>query len=158
MTGMSDWHPDCYQRATAFVTDPEERLLVFDHLDVDAGTQVPGGGIHDGESPEDAVLREIAEESGLRTAVIVRKLGEAWSWSEPGNVPAGLEEQIVHSFHLRVERSTFGDVWEWDETSGGSVVEHTFRFRWISLDEAVEVLWPHQAMWISQLRLSLRRP
>ena len=33
MAGMSDWHPDCYQRATAYVTDPNGRLLVFDHLD-----------------------------------------------------------------------------------------------------------------------------
>ena len=44
-TAMAAWHPDCYQRATAFVTDPAGRLLVFEHLDVDAGTQVPGGGI-----------------------------------------------------------------------------------------------------------------
>ena len=47
---MAGWHPDCYQRAVAYVTDPAGRLLVFEHLDVEAGTQVPGGGIHDGET------------------------------------------------------------------------------------------------------------
>jgi ADP-ribose pyrophosphatase YjhB (NUDIX family) len=64
LSAMASWHPDCYQRAVAYVTDPGGRLLVFDHIDVDAGTQVPAGGVHDGESAEDAVLRELAEESG----------------------------------------------------------------------------------------------
>lgn len=37
---MHPWPPTCYQRAVAFVTDPNERLLVFDHVDVPAaGTQ-----------------------------------------------------------------------------------------------------------------------
>ena len=48
LAAMASWHPRCYQRAVAYVTDPSGRLLVFDHVDVDAGTQVPGGGIHEG--------------------------------------------------------------------------------------------------------------
>ena len=155
---MPGWPPDCYQRAVAFVTDPHGRLLVFDHLDVDAGTQVPAGGLHDGESAEDAVLRELREESGLHSALIVRKLGEAWHWSEPGIVPAGLEEQVVHAFHLRLDRSPFGEEWEWEERSGGSMAEHRFAFRWVPLDEAPDLLWPHQAMWITPLRRSLHYP
>jgi 8-oxo-dGTP pyrophosphatase MutT (NUDIX family) len=153
---MSSWHPDCYQRAAGFVTDPGGRLLVFDHVDVDAGTQVPGGGIHVEESAEHAVLREVSEESGLAGAVVVRKLGEAWGRSEPGNVPAGLEEHVQHAFHLRLEQSPFGEEWEWAERSGGDVIEHRFAFRWVSLDTAESILWPHQAMWITPLRTSLR--
>lgn len=151
---MSTWHPACYQRAVAYVTDPLGRLLVFEHLDVDAGTQVPAGGIHEGEPPEDAVLRELAEESGMASAGLVRKLGEAWNTSEPGNVPPGLEEQIHHAFHLTL-RETPRERWEWDERSGGEVVEHRFALRWVSLDEAERVLWPHQAMWTNAVRVSL---
>ena len=45
------------------------KLLVFTHP---AGmVQVPKGGIDPGESPEEAVLRELREESGLTDAVIV---------------------------------------------------------------------------------------
>jgi 8-oxo-dGTP pyrophosphatase MutT (NUDIX family) len=154
---MSSWHPPCYQRAVAYVTDPFGRLLVFEHLDVDAGTQVPAGGIHDGESAEDAVRRELAEESGIESAVIVRKLGEAWNRSEPGNVPAGLEEQIHHAFHLALHE-TPQERWEWDERSGGEVVEHRLALRWVSLAEAETVLWPHQAMWINAVRVSLLHP
>ena len=155
---MSSWHPDCYQRAAAYVTDPSGRLLVFDHVDVDAGTQVPAGGIHDGESAEEAVIRELAEESGLETAVLVRKLGEAWGRSEPGNVPAGLEQHIQHAFHLRLDRHPPDEEWEWHEKSGGEVMEHRFAFRWASLEEAARALWPHQAMWIDPVRVSLRYP
>lgn len=155
---MAPWNPDRYERAVAYLTDPAGRLLVFDHLDVDAGTQVPGGGIHAGETPEVAVLRELAEESGLDSAVVVRKLGEAWHRSEPGDVPAGLEEQIQHAFHLELPEAPGRERWEWSERSGGHVVEHRFAFRWMALDEAERVLWPHQAMWIGAVRLSLRHP
>lgn len=155
---MSSWQPDCYQRAAAYVTDPSGRLLVFDHLDVDAGTQVPAGGIHVGETPEEAVLRELAEESGLETAVFVRKLGEAWGRSEPGNVPAGLEEHIQHAFHLRLDDPPPDEEWEWHEKSGGQHTEHRFALRWTPLEEAERSLWPNQAMWINAVRVSLRYP
>ena len=158
LTAMAAWQPDCYQRAIAYVTDPAGRLLVFEHLDVDAGTQVPGGGIHVGETAEDAVLRELAEESGLDSAVVVRKLGEAWNRSEPGNVPEGLEEQIQHAFHLRLGESGSREPWEWEERSGGDVVGHRLALRWMTLDEAERILWPSLAMWIDPVRVSLRHP
>jgi 8-oxo-dGTP pyrophosphatase MutT (NUDIX family) len=157
LTAMAAWQPDCYQRAIAYLTDPSGRLLVFEHLDVDAGTQVPGGGIHVGEAAEDAALRELAEESGLDSAVVVRKLGEAWNRSEPGNVPPGLEEQIQHAFHLRLDVSPPHERWEWEETDS-DVVGHRFALRWMALDEAERVLWPSLAMWIDAVRLSLRHP
>jgi 8-oxo-dGTP pyrophosphatase MutT (NUDIX family) len=155
---MSSWHPDCYQRAAAYVTDPRGRLLVFDHVDVDAGTQVPAGGIHEGETAERGVLRELEEESGLDSAVVVRKLGESWNRSEPGNVPAGLEEQIVHAFHLKLDHPPSHEEWDWEEKSDTGVVEHRFAFRWVSLADAAAVLWPHQAMWVHAVSVSLRHP
>ena len=155
-SALSRWHPLCYQRAAAFVTDPGHRLLVFEHLDVDAGTQVPGGGIHAGESASDAVVRELAEESGIESAVIVRQLGEAWGRSEEGTVPGGLEEHVQHAFHLHLFDGSPAETWEWNETSGGDVVLNRFRFRWISLAAAERLLWPNQAMWISAVGNSLR--
>ncbi|MFJ3086718.1 NUDIX domain-containing protein [Streptomyces sp. NPDC086838] len=50
-------------------------LLVFDHVGMpEAGTQVPAGGVEAGEALDDAVLREVAEESGLLTARLVRQI------------------------------------------------------------------------------------
>ncbi|MGY1752850.1 NUDIX domain-containing protein [Blastococcus sp. SYSU D01042] len=154
----ADWHPDCYQRAAAFLTDPRGRLLVFDHVDVDAGTQVPAGGIHAAESAQLAALRELEEESGLRSAVVVRKLGESWARVRPGLVPAGLEERVQHAVHLALPHAPDRERWEWAERSGGDVVEHRFALRWLALDEAAQELVPDQAMWIEVLRQSLDHP
>ncbi|HET7489177.1 MAG TPA: NUDIX domain-containing protein [Acidimicrobiales bacterium] len=155
---MGPWPPSCYQRATAFVTDPSHRLLVFDHKDSPGSdTQVPAGGIRVGEPHEVAVQRELAEESGITSARIVRKLGESWYRAEHGHVPAGLEEQVHHAFHLYLG-STPDETWEWDEYSDGDVPLHRFVFRWVDLDSATRVLDPSQGMWIAALRISLDTP
>lgn len=154
---MQPWPPPCYQRATAYLTDPDGRLLVFDHLDTpSAGTQVPAGGIKSGEIPEDAVRRELLEESGIGDeAVLIRKLGETWYVAEPGNVPHGLEEQVQHAFHLRLSAAPADEEWEWDECSDGDVPLHRFRLRWVDLAEARRVLWPIQQLWLEPLRISV---
>ncbi len=153
---MSAWPPKCYQRAVAFVTDLSGRLLVFDHVGVpEAGTQVPGGGIGASEQPDVAVLRELAEESGITNATLIRKLGESWFLAEAGRVPAGFEEQVHHAFHLFVERPSSA-IWEWKECDGGEVVKWRYTFRWIPLDSAAAVLHPSQAMWLPVLGCSLR--
>ncbi|MFF0570106.1 NUDIX domain-containing protein [Streptomyces sp. NPDC004041] len=64
-------------RVAAYVIrrHPSPALLVFDHTDFPgAGTQVPAGGVAPGEDPERAVLREVAEESGLTGARVVRRI------------------------------------------------------------------------------------
>lgn len=53
------------RKVLAYITN-RQRLLVFSHLDIpEAGIQVPGGTLEDGESPEEGVLREAYEETGL---------------------------------------------------------------------------------------------
>ncbi|MGH3391858.1 MAG: NUDIX hydrolase [Actinomadura sp.] len=50
-------------------------LLVFDHIGMpEAGTQIPAGGVRHGETLEKAVLRETTEETGLRTATVIRQV------------------------------------------------------------------------------------
>jgi 8-oxo-dGTP pyrophosphatase MutT (NUDIX family) len=145
----------CYQRAVAFVTDARGRLLVFDHVhSPEAGTQVPAGGIKRGEQPDVAVLRELAEESGVTTARIVRKLGESWYRADDGLVPAGYEEQVHHVFHLLLDEPTHDGTWRWDDYDGGTTVVHEFEYRWVALTDAATVLNPDQAMWIASLRCS----
>ncbi|WP_314171647.1 NUDIX hydrolase [Streptomyces winkii] len=48
-------------------------LLVFDHLGMpEAGTQIPAGGVGTSEEPDRAVLREVAEETGLTAVTVAR--------------------------------------------------------------------------------------
>ncbi|MGW5125771.1 NUDIX hydrolase [Streptomyces sp. NPDC004069] len=86
-------------------------LLVFDHIGMpEAGTQVPAGGVRSGEGLEEAVLREVAEETGLLTATVVRQLAvEDKPHPDTGQprrtsffhlqAPAGLPEAWEH--HVR---------------------------------------------------------
>lgn len=59
--------------AVVFSEDKEEVLLVK-RRDVPVWT-LPGGGVEKGEHPEEAILREIKEETGL-TISIVKEVGE----------------------------------------------------------------------------------
>lgn len=53
------------------------RLLLFRHTDFpEAGVQVPGGTVADGEDTAVAALREAWEETGLAGLELVAKLGE----------------------------------------------------------------------------------
>ncbi|MEW2071159.1 NUDIX domain-containing protein [Streptomyces sp. NPDC007346] len=64
-------------RVAAYVIrrHPSPALLVFDHVDApEAGTQVPAGGVGPGEERARAVLREVAEETGLTGSTVVRQL------------------------------------------------------------------------------------
>ena len=49
-------------------------VLAFRHPQV--GTQLVKGSLEAGEEPEDAALGELAEESGIEDAVVVRPLGQ----------------------------------------------------------------------------------
>ena len=144
----------CYQRAVAYVTDARRRLLVFDHVDdPEPGTQVPAGGVKSGERTDIAVLRELAEESGVTNARIVRKLGESWYRADKGLVPAGYEEQVHHVFHLHLDEPA-AETWRWDDRDGGTTLVHRFEYRWVTLEDAATVLNPDQAMWVASLRCS----
>lgn len=68
--------PRIVEKVTAFVTRPSPTgpdLLLFRHPN--AGIQIPAGTVEDDETPEAAVLREAAEETGLASLSVQRYLG-----------------------------------------------------------------------------------
>lgn len=87
--------------AFGIITDKEERVLLCHRRDYDLWN-LPGGGVEAGESPWDALIREIKEETGLE-AKPVRLTGV---YSKPD------KNEIVLSFTCRI---TGGEITLTDE-------------------------------------------
>ena len=69
-------HPTFLGKVTAFITrktQNEVELLLLKHPH--AGVQIPGGTVEPEETPEQAVLREVQEETGLQDIRIKKYLG-----------------------------------------------------------------------------------
>jgi 8-oxo-dGTP pyrophosphatase MutT (NUDIX family) len=85
------------EKVVAYITDGE-KLLVFSHpYHPEAGIQVPAGTVEEGESLDEAVLREAREETGLDNLEIRSYLGmSAYDLSAFGQ--SGVQRR--HYFHL----------------------------------------------------------
>ena len=130
--------PVVKRKVYAYVTH-RGRVLVFAHPNApEAGIQVPGGTLEDGESPEAGVLREAIEESGRTDLEIVRFLGKVVR----DMADVGRDE--VHErffFHLRCtgeppERWRHGEL----TPSDGDSEPIPFDFFWAPLPDGVPKL------------------
>jgi 8-oxo-dGTP pyrophosphatase MutT (NUDIX family) len=121
------------RRVVAYVTREREgalELLVFDHRDFpEAGTQVPAGGIEPGESAGDAVVREVAEETGLDGVRVRRKLGVSILVE-----PSGLSHE-QHFFHAEVAGES-DDAWEHEVSGVGEDTGLVFSCRFAPIEDA----------------------
>lgn len=103
-------------------------LLVFDHVDMpEAGTQVPAGGVESGEGLEAAVLREVAEETGLLTATVVRRIAV----EDKPHPDSGLPRRTSF-FYVQAPADTL-DAWEHQVHGEGEDDGLTFACRFLSL-------------------------
>lgn len=105
------------------------RLLVFTHPDDPSydvsGLQVPAGTVEPGESPDEAVLREAREETGLAGLTVERFLGVA----EYDMRPYADAVHVRHHYQLSVA----GDP---PERWYAGEVGIRFEFSWIPLAHA----------------------
>jgi ribosomal-protein-alanine N-acetyltransferase len=136
-------------KVVAYITQGD-KLLVFSHpLYPEAGIQVPAGTIKQGEPPDDAVLREAREETGLHELEIHSFLGVR----EHDLSPYGISEvHRRHFFHLECRQET-PITWRHFENdpSDGSTEPIEFEFFWVKFPDEVPELSGGQGELLSKL-------
>ncbi|MEV6432382.1 NUDIX domain-containing protein [Nocardia sp. NPDC051463] len=80
---------------SAFVQDSDGRILMIHRTDNDKYS-IPGGGMEVGETVADAVVREVAEETGIQ----VRPLGIVGIFSDPRHVIAYDDGEVRQEFSI----------------------------------------------------------
>ena len=102
-------------------------LLVFQHAGMpEAGLQVPGGTVEQGETPIEAVAREVLEESGLPL--------DGWQL-------VVTPETGVRGWHCfaTAPSKPLPDIWSWEPAGPEAAEGLRFEYRWVAL-EAGEAL------------------
>lgn len=142
------------QKVVAYITHGD-RLLVFRHTEhPEAGIQVPGGTLEPGESPDEAVLREAQEETGLDALEIRALLGV----QEIDLAQFGLEGlQRRYVYHLEL-RGGAPDTWlHYESTpSDGTPGPIEFEFFWVRFPDEVPELAGDQGEFLGRLEADPR--
>ena len=141
------------EKVVAYVTR-DKHLLVFRHVHSDAGIQVPAGTLEPGESPDDGVLREAREETGLDCLEVRRFLGTRdYDMSHYGLA----ELHRRYYYHLECTGDA-PSVWRHFESdpSGGNSEGIEFELSWVMLPDEVPELAVAQGDFLAELGESLR--
>ncbi|WP_255167991.1 NUDIX hydrolase [Natrononativus amylolyticus] len=115
------------EKAYAYATRERRtglEVLVFDHPAADGGPQIPKGTVDEGETPAEAVVRELEEESGVSEPLDVVHL-ETDRWLHEHH------EQLYrrHFFHVPLEEER--DAWDHRVTGDGEDDGMVFSYYWV---------------------------
>jgi uncharacterized cupin superfamily protein/8-oxo-dGTP pyrophosphatase MutT (NUDIX family) len=110
------------------------QVLVFDHPNVpEVNPQVPAGTLEENEKPQDGILREILEESGLKFDAVENYLGQFEYIADYKNE---IHKRHVFSFMT----SGLPDSWSHHVKSHDEDNGEVFDFYWLPLEVAKEKL------------------
>ncbi|MFK7849309.1 MAG: NUDIX domain-containing protein [Rhodothermales bacterium] len=118
----------------------DNRILAFVHPD--GSFQIPKGSVEDHESIEEAVLRELAEESGIQTGTISDKIGEMDWLIEAGTTTYSRAQHQAWHIYLIDPGKSLPD--NWQHKAVGSKAEEglIFSYFWQPLDDRPEAFHP----------------
>lgn len=126
------------KKAYGYVTRVKEgktQVLVFRHPITEAGIQIPKGTVEPNESTYNAVIREIEEETGLKSFEVENLIVEDY-WE--------YDDGTRHNrYFYKINESNVPDTWEYKPTGGGGEEGLTFYCFWISSKDDVELIRGH---------------
>ncbi|MFL0505806.1 NUDIX domain-containing protein [Ureibacillus sp. 179-F W5.1 NHS] len=111
------------------------QVLVFQHINLEAGIQIPKGTVNANETPLEGVIREMKEETGLTEFVVDRMVAEDF-WENDDGV-------IHHRYFYKILVEDAPDEWDYQPTGGGTEEGLTFHFFWINDQQEVELVRGH---------------
>lgn len=117
-----------YRRNVAiFVLDDAGRILTGERADVDGAWQLPQGGIEPGETPLQAMYRELQEEIGTQEVELIGQLKKEFTYDWPEHLYSrGHHGQHQTYFVVRIK-----DKSSVSPHTGADEVEFQ-RFEWLS--------------------------
>ncbi|MFB4213167.1 NUDIX domain-containing protein [Shouchella sp. JSM 1781072] len=127
------------EKVYAYVTrdqDGVKQVLVFRHSNPEAGVQVPKGTVERNEKLDDAIKREVTEETGLRHFKSVKRIAEDEWENEDGHV----QRRIF--YHVHVDQP-LRDEWSYAPTGGGAEDQVCFHYYWIDPYDSNDLIRGH---------------
>ena len=141
-----EWAGHIVPKVLAYITrtgNQGKEVLVFRHVHHrDAGLQVPGGTIEDSERPEDALRRELLEETGLRDLKLIRQVTRALFHATPSD-----QWQERNVFHLEAKEGV-PDTWIHVVNSEAEDNGLHFAFSWVPITQAETELISGHGNWL----------
>jgi len=116
----------------------QQQLLVFVHHDYpEAGIQVSGGTVEEGESLEMAIMRELEEEAGLQQLSVTNKLTETVYYNSYKQEYQNQHVFLVQSYTKLPEK------WNYYVTGDGEDRGLSYLFFWIDVTSPPTLIADH---------------
>lgn len=116
-------------------TNLVHELLVFDHEGMpEAGTQIVGGTVENGEELKAALAREILEEAGLKVSVDQMEMLSKTTYKRSD------KPEINERTYFKIALNNLPDKWSHRVNSDGEDNGLIFNFYWLSFDAAKVIL------------------
>lgn len=136
-------------KSTVVVLDDRGRVLLGSKNNAKPNWQLPGGGVHEGESRVDAALRELKEETGLgadhvATLGVESTLSHRYAIPNPTEDFEGQIEEVVYvQLNPGVNPDSVLDLEREDDE---------FKtLRWVPIDELVKESEPNRKAWYGKI-------